>query len=183
MRAENNQKVLRKKFLALLKRIRKDPQGGLKEFYEKYGKLITNTARLYSKNELEVNEIVNEVLIKIWRKSDTFDEVINPEGWVYVITLNCAKSLLRKRSYLPLNETITDEKDGIQEFIDRDSFYFMIKDLSEIEQQIIIHKCISRFTFEEIGGILGKSTSTVSTIFYRSIEKIKEKIKKFSKNA
>lgn len=183
MRAENNREVLRKEFLALLKRIRKDPQGGLKEFYEKYGKLITCTARLYSRNDFVANEIVNEVLIKIWRNSDTFDEITNPEGWLYVITINCAKSLLRKRRYVPLNETMADEKDGIQELIDTDSFYFMIKDLSETEQQIIIHRCISRFTFEEIGDMLDKSTSTISSTFYRAMEKIKEKMKKFSKNA
>ena len=183
MRTENNQETLKKEFLALLKRISKDPQGGLKEFYEKYGKLIKCTARLFCGNDFTANEIVNEVLIKIWRNSDTFGEIANPEGWIYVITSNCAKSLLRKRRYVPLNETLAAEKDGIQEFIDTDSFYFMIKDLSVVEQQIIIHKYISQFTFEEIGDLLNKSTSTVSSTFYRSIEKIKERMKKFSKNA
>ena len=95
-----------------------------------------------------------------------------------MITSNFAKSLLKKRCYVPLEETVADEKDGIQEFIDRDSFYFMIKDLSETERQVITHKFASRLTFEDIGKMLGKSTSTVSSIFYRAIEKIKEKTEK-----
>ncbi len=183
MEAKNNREALMQEFFAVLQRISQDPQNALKEFYEKYGKLIKCTARSFCKNDLVANEIVNEVLVKIWRKSDTSDEITNPAGWIYVITLNCAKSLLRKRRYVPLKETVADEKDGIQEFIDKDSFYFMIEDLSEVEQQIIIHKYISGLTFEEIGEALGKPTSTISSIYYRSIEKIKEKVEKFSKNA
>ena len=183
MGAKNNREALKKEFFALLKRIRKDPQGGLKEFYEKYGKLIKYTARLFCNTDFGADEVVNDVLIKIWKSSDRFGDIENPEGWLYVITSNCAKSSLRKRSYIPLKETIADEKDGIQEFIDTDSFYFMIRELSEIEQQIIIHRCVSRYTFEEIGEILDKSTSTISSTFYRSIDKIKEKLGKFSKNA
>ena len=175
MQAENDQKHSKKEFLAILKRIKKDSEDGLRIFYERYGKLITCTARLYCRNDFELREIVNEVLIKIWRNADRFGEIANPEGWIYVITSNFAKSLLKKRCYVPLEETVADEKDGIQEFIDRDSFYFMIKDLSETERQVITHKFASRLTFEDIGKMLGKSTSTVSSIFYRAIEKIKEK--------
>lgn len=178
MQAENDQKHSKKEFLAILKRIKKDSEDGLRIFYERYGKLITCAARLYCRNDFELREIVNEVLIKIWRNADRFGEIANPEGWIYVITSNFAKSLLKKRCYVPLEETVADEKDGIQEFIDRDSFYFMIKDLSETERQVITHKFASRLTFEDIGKMLGKSTSTVSSIFYRAIEKIKEKTEK-----
>ena len=183
MGTKNNREALKKEFFALLRRIRKDPQGGLKEFYEKYGKLIKYTARLFCRTDVLVDEIVNDVLMKIWRSSDTFGEIDNPEGWLYVVTANRAKSSLREQRYVPLEEEIADERDGIQEFIDMDSFYFMIGELSEIEQQIIINKCVFKYTFEDIGEMLNKSTSTVSSIFYRSLDKIKEKLEKFSKNA
>lgn len=184
MKARGVQKTTEKEeFFELLQKINKNQHDGLQEFYEKYGKLITCTASIFFKNTFIVNEIVNDVLIKIWKKSKNPTAIDNPEGWIYVITANCARSLLRKRRDLPLKESIEDKKDGIQEFIDLDSFYFLINGLSKVEQQIIIHRCVSNYTFEEIAEILGKKTSTVSSIFYRSMDKIKEKIKKFTKNA
>ena len=167
-----------KEFSELLEKINANSKDGLREFYEKYGKLIACTAAIFFKNQFLVDEIVNEVLIKIWKKSKYDCKIDNPKGWIYVITANCAKSLLRKRRFLSLKESMVDSKDGIQEFIDRDSFYFMLKDLSEIEKQIIIHRCVSKFTFEEIAEILGKRTSTISSMFYRAMDKIKEKIEK-----
>ena len=183
MNAGRTQEEKNKNFVALLEKININPRDGLKEFYDEYGKLIACTANIFFKNDFVVNEIVNDVLVKVWEKAKTVVEIDNPEGWIYVITANCAKSLLRKRRFLSLKESIVDERDRIQEFIDQDSFHFMIKDLSKIEQQIVIHRCVSQFTFEEIGRLLGKKTSTISSIFYRAMEKIKEKIKKFAKDA
>ena len=183
MKARGLQRTTKEEFFTLLQKINSDPHEGLREFHEKYGKLITCTASIFFKNTFAVNEVVNDVLIKIWKKSKSPCEIENPEGWIYVITANCAKSTLRKRRFLPLKESIEDKKDGIQDFIDLDSFYFMIKDLSANEQHIVTLRCVSNYTFEEIAGSLGKKTSTVSSIFYRSMDKIKEKIKKFTKNA
>ena len=131
MKSERVQGETGKDFVALLERMRENPHDGLKEFYERYGKLITCTAAIFFKNAYTVNEIVNEVLIKVWKKSKTVSKIDNPEGWIYVITANCAKSLLRRRKFLSLKESMVDKRDGIQEFIDEDSFYFMIKDLSD----------------------------------------------------
>ncbi|MBQ8429529.1 MAG: sigma-70 family RNA polymerase sigma factor [Clostridia bacterium] len=183
MRARGLQGTTKEEFFGLLQKINNNPHDGLQEFYEKYSKLITNTASIFFKNKFVINEVVNDVLIKIWKKSKKPCVIEKPEGWIYIITANCAKSLLRRRRYMPLEETIKDKKDGIQDFIDLDSFYFMIKDLSQAEQQIIIQRCVSSFTFEEIAEIVGKKTSTVSSTFYRSMDKIKEKIKKFTKDA
>ena len=80
-----------KEFSELLEKINANSKDGLREFYEKYGKLIACTAAIFFKNQFLVDEIVNEVLIKIWKKSKYDCKIDNPKGWIYVITANCAK--------------------------------------------------------------------------------------------
>ena len=98
----------------------------------------------------------------------------NPEGWVYVITANTAKDVLREKSFLPLNDTVVDEKDEIQKLIDIDAFYSMIEVLSEKEQRLMIDKFIKKLTFREIAEMNDENINTVSTSYYRALKKVEK---------
>ena len=184
MKTEKSTEEELERFRQIVSFMEKDSENGFKIFYEAYGKFIFHTARLYVRDEFTLTEVVNEVLIRIWNNRKRLKGIDSPKSWIYVITVNCAKRKLRtKNRYVALEETVVDKRDGIQEFIDRDSFYFMIKDLSEIEQQIVLHKCALQFTFKEIGQIMKRGTSTISNIYYRALEKIEPKLEKTQKDA
>lgn len=148
----------------------------MRRFYEVYAKIITTTAKVICRSTDKTNEVVNDVLVKIWKLAERVGEVDNPEGWVYVITANTAKDAMRERYVFPLDENIVSDDDQIQEIIDRHSFYWMIKDLSKIEQTVIIHKFVSLYTFQEIADGLEKPLTTITSIYYRALEKIKKNV-------
>lgn len=178
-----NREDKKKEFNKLMKAIRRDPEKGLRRLYEVYAKIITTTAKVICRSTDKTNEVVNDVLVKIWKLAKTVGEVDNPEGLFYIITANTAKDAMRERYMLPLDENIVSEEDQIQEIIDKQSFYWMIQDLSEIEQTVMIRKFISKYTFQEIADEMEKPLTTITSIYYRALAKIKKRVEeKIKKN-
>ena len=171
----------KKQFKKLMKEIRRDPERGLRRFYDTYAKIIQTTAQVICRSNDKANEVVNDVLVKIWKTAETIVDIDNPEGWIYVITANAAKDSLRQRKVFPLNESVVAGEYELQDIIDRASFHWMIEDLSEIEQMLMIHKFVSGYTFQEIANELNKPLTTVTSIYYRTLEKIKKKVEDDSK--
>ena len=65
--------------------------------------------------------------------------------------------------------------------IDDISFYEKIEHLIEEEQDILTKRFVSGFTFKEIAEEDNKPTSTISSIYYRALEKVKNKLEKNKK--
>jgi RNA polymerase sigma-70 factor (ECF subfamily) len=127
-------------------------------------------------------EIFQEVLWKVWKSSDCPKMIDNPKGWIYTITVNTIKSNLRKRKFYPLKEDVLAAKDEIEEFIEKDSLNYMLQGLSEQEKYIVTQKAISKITFREIAQTMRKPIGSISSIYYRTVDKIKEKLEKNEKN-
>lgn len=159
-----------------------DKSLGMHKFYDTYGRFIKITAFYYCKDDDKSNEVVNQVLIKVWKNAKKLKEISNPLGWLYRVTINCTKDLFKRRVHLPLNEYILADEDAFEELLSLDSFEWLISSLDKHEQQIMNYKFIQRFSFQEIAKIMGKPLSTISSIYYRAQEKIKEKLKKMRKN-
>ncbi len=176
MNKRQNKEERKKQFKKLMKEIRRDPEKGLRRFYEGYAKIIQTTAQVICRSTDKANEVLNDVLVKIWKLAENSEDIDNPEGWVYIITVNTAKDAMRERYVFPLDENIVSDEDKIQQVLDEYSFYWMIKDLSEIEQTIMIHKFVSRNTFQEIADELGNPLTTITSIYYRALEKIKKNV-------
>lgn len=176
MNERKNDDEKKKQFEKLMKEIRRDPEKGLRRLYDAYAKIMQTTAQVICRSTDKANEVVNDVLVKIWKLAEKIEDIDNPEGWIYVITANTAKDSLRERNSFPLEEDIAASKDAIQEVLDRNSFYWMIQDLSEIEQAIMIHKFVSGCTFQEIAEVLEKPMTTVTSTYYRALDKIKKNV-------
>ncbi len=184
MNERKDVEIRKKQFKKLLRGILRNPQKGIEKFYDTYKKIIQATAKMLCRSPHKANEVVNDVLIKVWQYAEVVltTDVKNPEGWVYVITVNTAKTALRERYNYTLEENRTAEVDLIQQIYDRSSFDWLIKDLSETEQTIMIQRFIAQYTFQEIADELEKPLPTVTSIYYRGLEKIKKRIERKNKN-
>lgn len=171
-------RTTQKDFYKLLQKMRKNPQEGMEEFYELYARKIKITAFCTLAKGRAVDrtdEVVNTVLLKVFEFAKNPEEIENPNGWISIVTRNSAVDVLKEKRFVPLNENMSAEKDPIDDFISEDAFYFLIKDLSETEQAIIIYKFVYELTFQQIADILHMPLPTVSSILYRAYEKIKKK--------
>jgi len=68
---------------------------------ERYSERIYRIARRMSRNEMDAEDIVQNTLLKILRKADTYRGESDAMGWIYRITMNEARELHRRRSRRP----------------------------------------------------------------------------------
>ena len=160
-----------KYFNRLLGKIAVKDEKALEALYDIYGKLIYVTAMTVTKSTFKADEIVDDVLVKIWKNADKLPKIKNPEGWLYSITVNCAKDKIKcEKQYVELFDL---QEDGSVGDYPEDDFYNKISTLDETEQEIMILKFVDDLTFKKIAKAMGKPLSTITSVYYRALEKLK----------
>ena len=166
-------------FKQFIKKIVEGNEKGFEGFYNTYVSFIFTVALSVCKAEDLANEIVDDVLIKIWNSAGTLKDIKNPDAWLYTVTLNFAKSKIKqKRENLPLTEEIVSKNDSYKKVLDKDSFYFLIKPLSLFEQEIFVLRFLRDKTFKEIARIMNRPIGTITSVYYTSLKKIKNFLEK-----
>ena len=165
----------------MLIKIKEDSNQGLKEFHSEYGKFVYGIARSFRNPAITDKEVFQEVMWKVWQLAVQPRIMDNPKGWIYTVTVNAIKSIFRKREFYPLKEDVVATKDEIEEFIEKDTLEYMLQGLSEQEKYIVTQKAIDKTTFSEIAQTMRKPIGSISSIYYRSVDKIKEKLEKNEK--
>lgn len=167
-----------RKFNRLLRLIRLSPKRGLQLFYEKYVRLIQSMAVCEFGNKINPDEIVSEVLIRVHNSANKHFEIDrSPTGWLHKVTKSAGIDLWRKYNFRPLDETnVADSRNDYQSLETNENFYHYIKNLSEKEHIIMIYRFIWGYTFQEIAELIDAPSTTVSALYYRAFEKIKEEL-------
>ena len=130
---------------------------------------IYTVCYMFSKDDDEVNDLFQEVLINLWKGYDSFGYRSDIRTWIYRVALNTCISLDRKKRRSGTVRLAMD----INLFEDRDE---------DTRQVDLLHKRISRLqpfdraivllwledlSYEEIGQIVGISTKNVSVRLFR----------------
>lgn len=177
MHEKNNLHNDVKTFNVLIKKIAQKDKNSLEVFYKIYGCTIYYTAKTVVQDSFKADEVVDDVLLKLWNLPPSTKKIKNPLGWLYLITVNCAKDKIKYEKTYDEIFDIAANDNQIDEIIDEDAFYNDIAGLNELEQQILILKFISDLTLVQISKIIKKSQGYVSATYYRALDKIKNKLK------
>lgn len=84
---------------SLLARLRKGDDAALGELIDTYGLKIYQLAFRYLRNREDAEEVMQDVLFKVYRKVGTFRGDAALSSWIYRITFNTAMSRLRTARY------------------------------------------------------------------------------------
>lgn len=163
----------------LISRIAKKSKDALEEFYQEFGKTIFCVAFSVCKCKRDADEIVNDVLIKVWNCANSLQEVENLKAWLYRVTLNSAINKIKSRKNVAALEERSINEEGYKNVIDKVTFYEIISELNATEQKILCLKFIDDLTFEDIAVILDKPIATVSYKYYSALKKLNQKLKNF----
>ncbi len=166
-------------FNNLLKEIAQNAKEGLDDFYNIYGKLIYSVAMTVSKSTVLADEIANEVLFKVWQLSSKPTDISNPASWMYVVTKHCAIDKLKSEKHTSEIFDVPEHDKNIESIENDSAFYYYLSWLDIKEQQIIILHLIQGLSFKSIAEELGKRETTVSSIYYRALKKLKSNKKIF----
>lgn len=166
-------------FEELISRIANNKRDALDEFYQHFGKIIFGVAFSVCKRKSETDEVVNEVLIKVWNSAKDLHNIEKLEAWIYRVTFNFAINKIKNRQDFEIIQDKPIAEEGYDKVIDKITFYDLISHLSEIEQQILCYKFIEDLTFAEIAEVIGKPPDTIAYEYYSALKKLKTHLDEF----
>ena len=158
-----------------------DKDKGMEAFHNSYAKLIKMAIKKYRLPPDKANVAYNSVLIKVWNRREKLHTIKNPDSYIFSIAVNSAKDEMKQRWHNELNEKICSGKNYFDDVEAQDSFYSLIENCSEEEYEICTLKFTRGLSFKEIAKNMRKPLPTVSSIYYRSLDKL-EKIIENLKN-
>lgn len=153
---------------------------------EQHKGTLFKVARTYCKNDEDRQDLMQEVLIQVWKSLDRYDNNFAITTWLYRISLNVAISFYRKnaqRNYsritliegnLPTQEEIGTEKQEQLNLLDT-----FISELNDLDKALMLLYLEDK-SHSEISEIMGLSISNVGTKVGRIKEKLKIKFSQFN---
>lgn len=138
---------------------------------------IYTVCYMFSKNQDEVDDLFQEVLLNLWRGIEHFKGESKLATWIYRISLNTCISADRKKKK-HATETLSQQAD-----------IYAATDEAETRQIQMLHKRVHRFRpfdraivllwleglpYDEIGAITGISAKNVSVRLVRIREELKQ---------
>ena len=152
--------------------------------YRRYWSKVYNFSRLYLSSILEIEEVVQEVFVKVWESRSLLREDDNFKGFLFVITRNLVFNQFRRSfnenaykltvlssimPYYNLEEELTAA--DLQEFIEK-----MVKELPPRQQEVFNLSRNAHITYNEISIRLNISEKTVERHINEALKFLKKNI-------
>lgn len=143
-------------------------------------KLFRLAKRLLVSTE-EAEDATQEVLVKLWTKNETLQELKSVEAMAMTMTKNyCLDQLKSKRAgnMSIVHNNYTDREAGLQEQLeDKDSLNWVEKVINELPEQqklIIQMRDIEQYEFDEIAKIMNMNETAIRVALSRGRKTIRE---------
>ena len=141
---------------------------------------IYTVCYMFSKDADEVADLFQESVINLWRGFEKFEGRSDVKTWIYRVALNTCisfdrKNKKRRNATEPLEMNINLFQDQDHDTRQVDMLHKRIGRLQPFDRAIVL-LWLENMPYEEIGQVVGISTTAVSTRLYR----IKEQLKKMN---
>ncbi len=149
-------------------------------FVAQHKSTIYTVCYMFSKDNDEVADLFQEVLIHLWQGFDGFREQSSPRTWVYRVALNTCISLnnqKKRKAHARLSTDINLFEDNDADTQQVQRLYERIRRLGPYDRALIM-LWLENMSYEEIAAVMGITVKNVSVRLYR----IKETLKKMSNN-
>lgn len=147
-------------------------------FYKEYFRLIYGIAFSISKNEATSYDVVQNIMVKLFVLDTEKFPKSNELSWLYTVIKNETLQVLRKEKEnvnIDDIEYISIQQSNIDEFVDMDSYYSMIRTLNERQKQIVTLKVIGGLKHKEIAKLLNMPIGTVQWVYNSATAKLRAK--------
>jgi RNA polymerase sigma-70 factor (family 1) len=163
-------------------RVEQSNQKAFEDLYRLFFPRLYNFAMLYVHKKEAAEEIVNDVMVKIWEKRDAINTIENLETYLFVAVRNHCLNYLQKYSHYHVS---VEPETGLAEVV---SINDPSKDLEWKEINVKLHLAIEQlpdqcrtvfklikeegFKYKQVAEILNLSPRTVETQLFRAIKKL-----------
>lgn len=140
---------------------------------------IYTVCYMFSKDGDEVNDLYQDILVRLWKGFETFEGKSSIRTWIYRVSLNYCINFSnrekKQRERLNMDTGYTSEESSIERNLQIKQLYKRINMLGLVDRSVVL-LWLEGLSYDEIGAILGISVKNVSFKLVR----IKEKLKKMS---
>lgn len=166
----------------LVERFNNGDESAFNEIVRKYQQRIYWHARRMTGNHLDADEIVQEVLLVLYKKLKDFKFKSSLYTWIYKITSTRSINLIRRRSVKEMFslESGADreaESDILRDIENKEEIEMLEKHLQRIpakQREVFILRTIDGLSYEEISEITGKSVGGLKSNYFHALRKITE---------
>ena len=128
----------------------------------------------YVKNPDDAMDVVQESAYKAILHADEMRFRETVKGWLCRIVVNTALDLIRRRKRESLTEEIPET--GREDTYENIDVMRALDTLDEREKTVVMLRFFQDMKLSEISSITGESLSSVKSILYRSLRKLKVKL-------
>jgi RNA polymerase sigma factor (sigma-70 family) len=161
-------------------------ESSFNQLVRKYQDKIYWHARRMSGNHYDADEILQEVLLVIYKKLSTFKFESSVYSWIYRITATRSLNYIKKRNLKKIFslETLTgtpNSNTSTQQKIEREEEIELIErkleELPAKQREVFIMRSFNDLSYEEISEITGKSTGALKANYFHALNKMKDLLK------
>ena len=153
-------------------------------FYEMKDKLYRFSLRIVRSSDV-AEDVVQEVMIKLWTKRDNVQGIENINGWLMVLTRNLSIDKVRSKhhttgsletAYYVADDEIKPDKHAEQSDMMR-QIDAAVEQLPETQRLIFHLRDVEGMTYKEISEILDISLDNVKINLFRARQKLRKLLK------
>jgi len=153
-------------------------------FYKMKDKLYRFSIRIV-KDSAVAEDVVQEVMIKLWNRREKLSEIENAEGWLMVMTRNLSIDKIRSKHHKTNSletafhvQDLTVKPDQQAEQSDMMKKIHEAVQLLPENQRMVFHlRDIEGLTYKEISAVLEISLEKVKVSLYRARQKLRKQLK------
>ncbi len=168
---------------------------------ERHSRSIFRLAYRMTGNEHDAEEVVQEAMLRAYRRLDRFESRSNFGTWLYRIGVNCALDLMRKRRSemdQRAQPSVRDEEEGAPSPMERVASSAPAPDrlalsvelreqvreamatLSPVERTAFVMRHFDGCSIEEIGKAVGLNNGSTKNSVFRAVQKLRKHLEPYT---
>lgn len=178
----------------LVEDVKKGNIDAFEDIVKKYENKVYGIVFHMMKNQNEVEDLAQEVFLKVYKNLDRFKGDSSLYTWIYKITVNlCLDELKKRKNIIYLDEKISVEDGEIDKELPsnersqeelyedkelKENLHRCINKLPDKQKMMIVLRDIKGFSYDEIAKITNNKIGTVKSQINRARLKLKELLDK-----
>ena len=153
----------------------------VEEIYKNYQKKFYKISYKRTRNIERAKDITQNTLEVILKSVGKNKKISNLDAWLYtILKYKCYDTSKNKNLINYYSNDILENYmfENVVDLMEKIDLYDALKELNEVNRKIIIYKYVYGFSNKEIANFCKCSDSTVRRKIYKSLEIMREKLKK-----
>ncbi|MDC3412868.1 RNA polymerase sigma factor [Aquibacillus sp. 3ASR75-11] len=151
------------------------------KLFRKHSDMVYRTAYMLTKSRVLADDITQETFIQIIKKFHLYDSAKPIEPWMYKITINITRNMIRKHKLLNLVGVTTDISQGevVEQEVLRGEWkselWNEINQLSRKSKEVVYLHFYAELTLSEVAEVLKIPLGTCKSRLHYALTKIRQK--------